>query len=65
MLTAGGDVREPAPTVAPRGLAPAARRRGHLRHRAERALHLTREPDPKGDRVDLVMSGKFLTYRTY
>ena len=26
---------------------------------------LTREPDPKGDRVNIVMSGKFLPYKTY
>ena len=28
-------------------------------------MDLTREPDPAGDRVHIVMSGKFLTYRTY
>lgn len=28
-------------------------------------MDLTREPDPKGDRVHLVMSGKFLPYKTY
>ena len=28
-------------------------------------MDLTREPDPKGDRVKIVMSGKFLPYRTY
>jgi cyanate lyase len=28
-------------------------------------MDLTREPDPKGDRVNIVMSGKFLPYRTY
>ena len=28
-------------------------------------MDLTREPDPKGDRVRIVMSGKFLPYRTY
>jgi cyanate lyase len=26
---------------------------------------LMREPDPKGDRVKIVMSGKFLPYKTY
>lgn len=29
------------------------------------SMDLTREPDPKGDRVHLVMSGKFLPYKTY
>lgn len=28
-------------------------------------MDLTREADPKGDRVNIVMSGKFLSYRTY
>jgi cyanate lyase len=28
-------------------------------------MELTREPDPKGDRVKIVMSGKFLPYKTY
>ena len=28
-------------------------------------MDLSREPDPKGDRVSIVMSGKFLPYRTY
>ena len=28
-------------------------------------MDLVREPDPKGDRVKIVMSGKFLPYRTY
>ncbi|MCT7329088.1 cyanase [Ralstonia sp. 22086] len=28
-------------------------------------MDLTREPDPKGDRVRIVMSGKFLPYKTY
>jgi cyanate lyase len=28
-------------------------------------LELSREPDPKGDRVHVVMSGKFLPYKTY
>lgn len=27
-------------------------------------MDLVREPDPKGDRVKIVMSGKFLPYRT-
>lgn len=29
------------------------------------SMNLTREPDPKGDRVRVVMSGKFLPYKTY
>ncbi len=28
-------------------------------------MDLAREPDPKGDRVKIVMSGKFLPYKTY
>ncbi len=28
-------------------------------------MNLTREPDPKGDRVHITMSGKFLPYKTY
>ena len=28
-------------------------------------MDLTREPDPKGDRVKIVMSGKFLPYKPY
>jgi cyanate lyase len=28
-------------------------------------MDIAREPDPKGDRVKIVMSGKFLPYRTY
>ena len=28
-------------------------------------MDLTREPDPKGDRVSIVMSGKFLPYKVY
>jgi cyanate lyase len=28
-------------------------------------MDLTREPDPKGDRVKIVMSGKFLSYKSY
>jgi cyanate lyase len=28
-------------------------------------MDLMREPDPKGDRVKIVMSGKFLPYKTY
>jgi cyanate lyase len=28
-------------------------------------MDLRREPDPKGDRVSIVMSGKFLPYKTY
>jgi cyanate lyase len=28
-------------------------------------MDLTREPDPKGDRVRIVMSGKFLAYKSY
>lgn len=29
------------------------------------SLDLQREPDPKGDRVKIVMSGKFLPYKSY
>ena len=29
------------------------------------SMELTREPDPKGVRVRIVMSGKFLPYKTY
>ena len=28
-------------------------------------MDLTREPDPKGDRVKVLLSGKFLPYKTY
>jgi cyanate lyase len=28
-------------------------------------MDIAREPDPKGDRVKIVMSGKFLSYKTY
>lgn len=28
-------------------------------------MDLQREPDPKGDRVQIVMSGKFLSYKSY
>ena len=28
-------------------------------------MNLTREPDPKGDRVKIEMSGKYLQYKTY
>jgi cyanate lyase len=28
-------------------------------------MDIKREPDPKGDRVSIVMSGKFLPYKTY
>jgi cyanate lyase len=28
-------------------------------------LDIQREPDPKGDRVHVVLSGKFLPYKTY
>jgi cyanate lyase len=28
-------------------------------------MDLKREPDPKGDRVNITMSGKFLPYKTY
>ena len=28
-------------------------------------MDITREPDPKGDRVQIHMSGKFLPYKTY
>ena len=29
------------------------------------SMELTREPDPKGDRVRIALSGKFLPYKTY
>jgi cyanate lyase len=29
------------------------------------SMDVAREPDPKGDRVRIVMSGKFLPYKTY
>jgi cyanate lyase len=29
------------------------------------SMDIQRQPDPKGDRVNIVMSGKFLPYRTY
>ena len=29
------------------------------------SMDIKREPDPKGDRVKIVMSGKFLPYKTY
>jgi cyanate lyase len=29
------------------------------------SMDLQREPDPKGDRVRIVMSGKFLSYKSY
>ena len=29
------------------------------------SMDIAREPDPKGDRVHVVLSGKFLPYRTY
>ena len=29
------------------------------------SMDITRQPDPKGDRVKLVLSGKFLPYKTY
>ena len=29
------------------------------------SMDITREPDPKGDRVSVVLSGKFLPYKTY
>jgi cyanate lyase len=28
-------------------------------------MDITREPDPKGDRVNVTLSGKFLPYKTY
>jgi cyanate lyase len=28
-------------------------------------MDIVREPDPKGDRVEITMSGKFLPYKTY
>ena len=29
------------------------------------SMDITREADPKGDRVNVVLSGKFLPYKTY
>ena len=29
------------------------------------SMDIQREPDPKGDRVNVVLSGKFLPYKTY
>jgi cyanate lyase len=29
------------------------------------SMDITREPDPKGDRVHILMSGKFLPYKMY
>ncbi|MDH5547543.1 MAG: cyanase [Gammaproteobacteria bacterium] len=29
------------------------------------SMDITRQPDPNGDRVKIVMSGKFLSYKTY
>lgn len=29
------------------------------------SMDITREPDPKGDRVKVILSGKFLPYKTY
>jgi len=29
------------------------------------SMDLKREPDPNGDRVNIVMSGKFLPYKSY
>jgi len=29
------------------------------------SMDIQREPDPKGDRVNVVLSGKFLGYKTY
>ncbi|MBL8446033.1 MAG: cyanase [Zoogloeaceae bacterium] len=29
------------------------------------SMDISREPDPKGDRVHIVLSGKFLPYKTY
>jgi cyanate lyase len=28
-------------------------------------MDIQREPDPKGDRVQVVLSGKYLAYKTY
>jgi len=28
-------------------------------------MHVEREPDPHGDRVRVIMSGKYLPYRTF
>ena len=29
------------------------------------SMNISRETDPKGDRVKVIMSGKFLPYKTY
>src|SRR3954453_5823668 len=29
------------------------------------SMEITRQPDPKGDRVNVILSGKFLPYKTY
>jgi cyanate lyase len=29
------------------------------------SMDIQREPDPKGDRVNVVLSGKFLPYKTF
>jgi cyanate lyase len=29
------------------------------------SMDIQREPDPKGDRVNVVLSGKFLPYKSY
>ena len=29
------------------------------------SMDIVRQPDPKGDRVNVVLSGKFLPYKTY
>jgi cyanate lyase len=29
------------------------------------SLHIEKEPDPKGDRVKVTMSGKFLPYKKF
>lgn len=29
------------------------------------SMDIQREPDPKGDRVQVVLSGKYLSYKTY
>ena len=36
-----------------------------IRGSLSQAMDIKREPDPKGDRVNVVLSGKFLPYKTY
>jgi cyanate lyase len=36
-----------------------------IRSAIDFSLDISREADPKGDRLEVVMSGKFLPYKTY